>query len=230
MKIQSLFVVILVSGCAVLPENSLDKEYFKQSVVIDEDTSKAVIIFSTVQGISQHKQNSNVWSDNFIRGFLDKRTGSKTYQIYNVINYSGPGNGQGWKIFSYADYQTLQGTKLTPITLLKKEENCSAIELYGKCIYTEHLAFKIDENPLKKIVGTQAKKWEYHLISDSGYILTDQLLRTEIAGLLESMDEYIIAPTALQKDSYSKQLPDLLNLPETLVEPLPERVIVNTTK
>ena len=230
MKKLLLLVVIFFLGCATFPEHSLDKEHFKESIVVNEETSKSIVIFSTVQGASQHKQNSGVWSDNFIRGFLDKRTGSKTYQIYHVITYSGPGNGQGWKIFSYADYQTPQGTKLTPITLLKKEENCSAIEIYGKCIYTEHLTFKIDEQQLYRITKAQTKKWEYHLIANSGTVLTDSLLKVEIIALLEKMNEYVIAPSALQKENDQKELPDLLNLPEPFIKALPERVIINTIR
>jgi len=211
--------VIFLSGCAHFQEIPLDQDHFKQTIVVNDDYLNAQVIFSTIKGMQQ-RQGAGVWNDNFMRGFLDKRTGTKTYQVYNVIDYSGPGNGHGWKLFSYVDYLTPQGTKLAPVTLVKKEENCSALEIYGNCVYREHATFKIDENLLRNLVKTSINSWEYHLVADSGQVLTNKLMIAEIAGLLASMNEYIIAPTAMQKAAPPKAV---WEVPEALVKPLSEK-------
>jgi hypothetical protein len=218
-------IITLVSGCTFLRDlrqttGKLDKDHFKQTMTITDETYNPIVTFSTILG-TQNQLNAQkmVSDDNFLRGFLDKRTGKKIYQAYSVVYYGGPGSGAGWKLFYQANYETPTGTKLASITTLKKEENCSSLEIYGKCVYTEHLSFKVDETFLRDLVKDHKPEevWQYYLLPKTGQADSNTVLVAEIAGLLERIDEYMI-PMNSQKTKWESTLPDPLLAPEPQLE------------
>lgn len=220
-------IITFVSGCAFFrdfqPSSvNLDKDHFKQTMTIIDETYNPIITFSTIRGTqNQLGTQKAVWDDNFLRGFLDKRTGKKIYQVYSVVYYSGSGSGTGWQLFYQANYESPTGTKLVSITTLKKEENCSALEIYGKCVYTEHLSFKVDETFLKELVKAHKPEetWQYYLIPKMGKAHANTVPVAEIAGLLEKMDEYMVSQLIdSSKNKWEATLPDPLLVPEPLLE------------
>ena len=220
MRVSVLIIMTCIfAGCAVT-STTFDETHFKKTVVIRDDPSQNTVTFSTVKGF-QNKQatTGQVWNDNFLRGFVDKNTGEKTYQVYNVIYYGGSGTKASWKHFKQANYDTLRGIKLTPTTLLKENENCTSLAVYGQCVYNEHVAFRLD-NQLFRTIATlykseSARKWQYTLISESGESYEDVITIAEMAGLLASMDEYELPKTV--SDKTSTGIVDLSNLPEPFV-------------
>lgn len=192
-------ILTLVSGCTLLQNlqtsGPLDKEQFRQTILVTDDPSSQFATFSTVLA-SQKWQGPqrSVGDDNFLVGVIDKKTGRRSYQVHNVIYYSGAGNQVAWQLFYQVNYESPTGTQLTPLTLVKKEENCSALEVYGKCIYQEHLFFPVAEEFLRKFVSSHSNTgvWWYYLIPQKGKVYSDKFLVAEIAGLLERMEEYEI--------------------------------------
>ena len=113
-QVISIFLCVCLTGCITVPQQqSLDKQHFKETVTINDFAAEKVIIFSTINGFQQ-KQGLDevVGDDNFLRGFLDKQTNKKVYQVYNVIYYAQSGSQFGWKQFKQAQYQTKVGQEL----------------------------------------------------------------------------------------------------------------------
>jgi hypothetical protein len=223
--------IIILSGCVVTPPNGvlLDIEYFKENVIIYDKASNATVTFSTIKGFQKrHGLHKVVLNDNFLRGFINKKTGKKTYQVYNVINYGASGSGSRWKHFNQANYQRfrLGGMKFISATTIKKEEDCTALPLYGKCLYTEHVVFKVDEELLKNIANSYTPRvptesvWQYKLIPILGQNYEGKLFVAEIRGLLERMDKYINTMTTEQKAMMTQlsARSDFLQVPEPLIK------------
>ncbi|WP_353572329.1 hypothetical protein [Candidatus Albibeggiatoa sp. nov. BB20] len=194
-RLSVLLVLLWVSACTLNPyANSGSQpdnaDHFKQSIIINDEGN--VVTFSTVYGY-QKRQGSVVWDDNFFRGFIDKRTGEKSFQIYNVVYYSGNGRGD-WRHYKQANYTVPNGQKMANTQTLRQLEDCSALSLYGKCVYSEHVVFNVNEQLLNTIAqkDTDSAQWMYHLVPQRGEQYPDGLFSIEAAGLLSKMAEYRI--------------------------------------
>jgi len=223
MFIFTITITLLVTACGLIqgfqPETpfELDREHYKESVAIQDDLT--VTTFSTIKGF-QRKQGlfGAIWDDNFLRGFVDKRTNTRVFQVYSVIYYTGEGEASGWKQFQKANYETPQGRKLTPTTILQEKEDCTPLNSYGKCIYNEHVAFKVEEsllNSVRKLYqsGKTSSAWQYQLIPLIGENYNTAVAIAEVAGLLDRMDEHKFA-------LLKKELPPPPNDPTLKPEPL----------
>jgi len=177
---KPLFIIIaifILFSCVVNPDNGtlLDWQYFKEKVTVNDHASNAIVTFSTIKGFQKkHRSLQIVVDDSFLRGFIDKRTmAKKTYQVYNIIYYTGSKSASKWKYYRQANYQTPYGNKFIPVNLIKKEVeikkevDCSALPIYGKCLYSEHVTFEIDRALLKTIANTYTPRiptesvWQY---------------------------------------------------------------------
>ena len=171
---------------------NLSRSHFKYSVTIKDGPLDTVITFSTINGVKERRGLLGiVWDDNFLRAFIDKKSGTKTFQVYNSIYYGGR-----WKFFTQANYETPDGPKSTTLTIIdRRVVDCSDVRLTGGCNFNEHVAFLVDEKLLRWIgeadtVG-QPIGWRYKLSARSGDDYQDGLLPAEIGGLLDRMDEYL---------------------------------------
>ncbi len=235
--------IIILSGCVVTPPNGalLDIEYFKERVIIYDKAPNTTVTFSTIKGFQKrHGLHKVILNDNFLRGFINKKTGEKTYQVYNVIHYGASGVNSRWKHFNRVNYQRLLfgGDKFIPATLIKKKEDCSALPLYGKCLHIEHIVFKVDEEFLKNIANTYTPRvptesvWQYKLIPTFGKNYEGKLFVAEISGLLERMDKYVNIMTKEQKTMMTQlsACSDFLRVPEPLIKPPSASVALQVIK
>lgn len=219
MKRLTLILPIFLSliGCTVNPP-TLDATHFKKTTVIRDNPSENLITFSTVKGFQKKPVAiGEMWNDNFLRGFINKNTGERGYQAYNVVYYGASGTKATWKHFNRAYYDGFGGTVSIPTKILKTDENCAALTVYGQCIYGEHVTFRVDQEFLKILTIKATKDWQYTLVSEGGEFHQEMITRAEIAGLLASMDEYPLAkmPTA------TRPTRDLLDEPEPFIPPPP---------
>jgi hypothetical protein len=241
-KLIIVIITLILFSCIINPyknhQVSLDKQHFAEKIIINDYVLNDVVSFSTIKGFQQGNGTYNiVLDDNFLRGFMDKKTKAKTYQVYNVIYYAGSGSGKDWKNFAQSDYQTPEGNKSTPVTLLKKEEDCSSLPHYGKCLYTEHVTFKLDRELMKAIANrytpdTPTKSvWQYQLISSSGEKYEDKFFAAEVLGLSETMVQYVSSPTAGLRSGRGRQiLPSSPLTPELLIKPPPASMVLPLLK
>ena len=142
-----------------------------------------------------------------------------------MIYYAQPGNQFNWKQFKQARYQTKIGQELVTAEVIKKQEDCSALSIYGQCLYSEHVVFELDDNQVRELLKsysnpTAESVWPYELLPTLGTSYSDKLLLAEIAGLVAKMDEYVISQSTLPTlSAKTSRLFELLSSPESLVIP-----------
>jgi len=242
-KYQISIIIILASlesACLAPPKPDaiLDKQHFQQTVTIDDQPSETVVTFSTLKGFQErYGIYQVVWNDNFLRGFIDKTTGQKTFQVYNVIYYAGSGTTDStWKNFSQVDYQTPKGEINEIVKVIKKHEDCSSLPLYGQCLYSEHVTFEMSESLLRRLANAYTplpqKYWQYILTAkseaNSEANHEDNFLLAELAGLLARMDKYKIS-TVFQphtRETRKKPHENPKVQPESTIVPPPAKILL----
>lgn len=194
--ILTLITVLFLGGCATTREAqldtalALDKEHFKQTLSLKDDSLDTVAKFSTVNGFKEkHGLLGIVWDDNFIRAYVDKKTGIATFQVYNSIYYQG----YGWKFYNRVNYETPDGPNSKKVTVIDRNVDCTSYR-YGGCTYNEHVAFTVDQTLLETIVRTYKAGirtvWKYKIIPKAGEDYKAGLLPAEIAAIVEAVAEY----------------------------------------
>jgi hypothetical protein len=182
---------------------ALTMEHFRDTATVKDDPVDAITTISTENGYAEHKGPMRmVWNDEYLRSVIDKKTGQKSFQVYAWIIYGG-------RLRSYetADYQTPAGPKSVPAIQIGKEmANCAV----GECLYTERMAFPVDEALLRQLAAASVQGkptiWAYKFIAKTGPDYAGGLSSAEIAGLLAKIDEYTNALPAVKANATSASL------------------------
>jgi hypothetical protein len=183
---------------------SLSMEHFRDTATVQDDPADAATtVISTEKGFAEHKGPMRmVWNDEYLTSVIDKKTGDKSFQVHAWITYSGR-----WRSYETVDYQTVTGPKSVPLTRVGKEmENCAV----GDCLYTERIAFPVDEAILRQLAATNAPgksaMWTYKFVAKTGPDYAGGLSSAEIAGLLAKVDEYTNALPVAKANATSASL------------------------
>ena len=166
---------------------SLTMEHFRDTATVKEDPLGAMTTISTENGFVERRGLMGmVWNDEYLTGVVDKKTDQKTFQVYAMITYRG-----NWRFYRNASYPTSGGPRSVPLAQIGKEsDNCAV----GECIYTERVAFTIDEGLLRQLASenTPGKPtlWRYKLIPKQGPEYVGAISSAEIAGFLARVDDY----------------------------------------
>jgi PDZ domain len=169
------------------PLLSLSMEHFRDSATVIKGPQDAELTISTQNGFVEHSGPLHmVWHDEFLSAGIDKKTGRKSFQVHEEITYSG-----SWRFYESASYPSADGPRSAPAVHISKEAaNCSV----GDCLYTEHVAFPVDEELLRQLaaahVPAKPAMWSFKLVAKSGPAYTAGLSSAEIAGFLLKVDEY----------------------------------------
>jgi hypothetical protein len=182
---------------------SLTMEHFRDTATVKDDPVSAITTISTENGFAERKGPMRmVWNDEYLRSVIDNKTGQKSFQVYAWTIYSG-------RLRSYetADYQTATGPKSVPAIQIGKEvANCAV----GDCLYTERVAFPVDEELLRQLAAGNVlgkpTMWAYKFIAKTGPDYAGGLSSAEIAGLLAKVDEYTNALPAVKAIATSASL------------------------
>jgi hypothetical protein len=180
---------------------SLTLEHFRDTATVKDDPDATTI--STENGFAEHKGPMRmVWNDEYLRSVIDRKTGQKSFQVYAWIIYSGR-----WRSYETVGYQTMTGPKSVPMTLIDREmENCAT----GDCLYTERIAFPVDEELLRQLAATNLSGkptiWAYKFIAKTGPDYAGGMSSAEIAGFLAKVDEYTNALPAVKAMATSASL------------------------
>jgi hypothetical protein len=195
-----MFLVALcvsMYGCAtVSPQQqvqaaiSLTPEHFASTATIKDDPLDTTATINTYNGFQEKRGLLGiVWNDNFLRAFVDKKTGRTTIQLYQVIYYQG----SGWNFFQTINYETPNGPTSKPVTVISRDVDCTGSR-YGGCTYNEHLGIELDEAFLRVIAKRyqpgQMAIWQFKLNAKSGQEHKDGMLPAEIVGFLQALDSY----------------------------------------
>ena len=125
-----------------------------------------------------------------MRAFIDKDTGKTSFQLYQFISY----RRRGWAFFETVNFETLSGPQSKPVTVINRDVDCTGSR-YNGCRYVEHIAFDVDESLLRNYAAKyspgQYFGWNFKFTDKSGKDWKDGMLSSEIAGLLDKVDEYL---------------------------------------
>jgi hypothetical protein len=172
---------------------SLTMEHFRDTATVKDGPADAVATISSENGFAVHTGPMRmVWNDEYLEGVIDKKTGQKSFQVEAWIIYNGR-----WRSYETVNYQTTAGPISAPVTPVGRESaNCAV----GECIYTERMAFPVDEELLRRLATANASGtptlWTYKFVAKTGPDYAGGLSSAEIAGLLAKVDEYTNARQA----------------------------------
>ena len=141
--IAILIGLILIVGCVSTHQTAkkevfnLDTQHFKETTTVANVLSDSVVEFSTLNGYRPEKFTGVGWLDSFLKGYVNKKTGKKDYQVYQFISYQG----RGWRLYHRVDYQTPAGGTSKPLTRYHRELlNCASSR---GCTYEEHVVLTL---------------------------------------------------------------------------------------
>jgi hypothetical protein len=164
---------------------------FARTASVKDDALEVLATITTEPGYQErHGLLRVVWSDNFLRAFVDKSSGAVTYQLYQRIVYEG----RLYKYFRTANYETPAGPRSVETLDLGRTEQCSRSQLFGGCIRTETLAVPLDAALLGTIAtryvpGNDAA-WHFRFKAQSGEDYDGVMAPAEVAGLLAKVADY----------------------------------------
>jgi uncharacterized lipoprotein YbaY len=195
------FAAIMVCGaCAEsasakdAPLLSLSMEHFRDTATIADDAQTGRVTISTEKGYVEHSGPLRmVWHDEFLTATIDKKTGEKSFQAHEEVTYNG-----NWRYYQSASYQGANGPRSVPAVQISKESaNCAL----GDCIYTERIAFPVEEELLRQLAAANVPAtpalWNFKAVAKSGPAYAGALSSAEIAGLLLKVDQYTGTPTVV---------------------------------
>lgn len=164
---------------------------FETSASVKDDGLEVLTTITTEPGYRErHGLLRLVWSDVFLRAFVDKHSGAATYQLYQRIVYGG----RHYRYFEAMNYETQAGPKAAETINLGRSEDCSRSKLMGGCVRTENLAVPIGETLLRTIAaagipGADAA-WHFRFKAQTGEDFDGVMVPAEVAGLLAAVADY----------------------------------------
>src|SRR5271155_2794190 len=166
------FAAIMVCGSCVenafakdAPLLSLSMEHFRDTATIADDAQNGRVTISTEKGYVQRSGPLHtVWHDEFLTATLDKKSGEKSFQVHEEITYNG-----NWRYYQSASYQGPNGPRSAAAVQISKESaNCAL----GDCIYTERIAFPVEEELLRQLAAANVPAkpgiWNFKAVPKSG--------------------------------------------------------------
>jgi hypothetical protein len=173
---------------------ALGVPHFRKNVKVKDDSLEAVVEFDTSKGfVKRPALFSGELNEEALRGFLDKKTGKKSYQVYVVMLYQG----DHWIYPVGANFGTpLQTVKTTRI---HKQKSCADRRYTGVCRFREEVAFPVPEAELRRVQKASAAQggepvWPFRLKTKDGKDYTGGVPAAEVVALLETMDAYKPVP------------------------------------
>jgi hypothetical protein len=158
-----------------------------KGVVIDDDDFATRAELATSNAYRNNGRFADpVRADNFMRAWIDKKTGSVMYQLYQTVTY-----GYDWRNFTYVNYASPTGPQTAKLEQIARE----AIACYGdSCTYRETVGFMVGEDLLKTIadqyVAGNTPPWRFKFRATKGFDWEDSITPAEVAGLLLAVDAY----------------------------------------
>lgn len=169
---------------------SLTPEHFRQTTKIKDDEFESVVIFSTEGGYSEKRGLLGVvWSDEFLRAFVDKKSGAVKFQVYVAWVHQG----SGWMHPFQANYG--KPLVVTPTEKVVSDVSCTGSK-YSGCIYSEHVAFSLSESEFRRVIegatssDLTSKVWRFRVKGQSGQDYDGAILLSEFFGLKAAIDQH----------------------------------------
>lgn len=161
---------------------------FTRTMAVKDDALDTVARFSTEGGFQEKRGLLKIaWYDNFLRAFIDKKTGETSFQLYQFITYDGD-----WRFYQTANFETPAGPDSKPVTVISRDVlSCSA---YGGCTFSEHLGLDLPEPLLRQLAASYTPGvphvWNFKFGGKAGVDFQDAMNVAEIVAMLDAVDRY----------------------------------------
>jgi hypothetical protein len=123
-----------------------------------------------------------------IRAHVDKRTGQKTFELFELVSYKGTKP----KAFDHAQLRTPEGLREAALRALKPEQRCIQYRSGIVCTQLERLIVGLDESILQAIGDDKdaRRAWAVELSTRSGEKYVVPMVTAEVRGLLQKVNQY----------------------------------------
>ncbi len=154
---------------------------------IDDDALNTIITFDSSAAFHwKGAFTETIGSDEFLRAFLDRRTGEVRFQMYLKVTYTG----LDWRYFQSGTYMLPTGLHLASFVVMGRKPYCA----YGMCSYIEEVGFILPEAHLRELAALYRPgvptTMRFKLFAKSGESWSDDISAAEAAGLLDAVDRY----------------------------------------
>lgn len=124
--------------------------------------------------------------DTFLKARIDRNSGQVRFEVHQWMRYLG--NLRGYEQVNFLTPDGLKQKRLDESRY--SSETCPQQESLIECVFTEHLAFSVDENLLRRLAGASAPQdgWRFRFKASNGQDFNAVLMPAEIAGLLKAVD------------------------------------------
>lgn len=169
---------------AMTPEDWINKTR------LQDDSLEVAARFDTALGF-QEKQGllGVVWSDVFLRAYVNKKSGKTDYQVY----FATVTQGNSWPSFNEVNYQMRDDVESTELKKVGSNVDC-ALARYGGCKYYEDVLFIPSREMLDFVAATYVQDaaiaWKMRLKGQSGQTMDMFVTPAEVKGLLMAVDSY----------------------------------------
>jgi len=184
---QSKQEVIEPSAKQMAELQRLTPEAVAAAISITDDSLEVMATLNTSKAYStKGKFTDPVRSDNFLRAMIDKKTGATTFQVYQMVRYTGD-----TRMFTSVNYATGEGPINAPVQTISNEViTCS----YGLCVREENIGFLVPEAVLRGIAATYrrgaSQPWRFRFKARQGFDWEDRIMPAEVAGLVLAVDRH----------------------------------------
>jgi hypothetical protein len=158
-------------------------------VSMRDDDLEASATFTTEPIYKERKGLlGNVPNDSFLRAFVDKRTGTVSWQVYVVTTYIG-----SWHFYEQANFQTSNGVETVSLTVIDRQvQGCISA---ADCVYSEQVGFTLTDEIARALARLYDPKgplaiWRFRLKGKSGEDYTDGIAAAELSGLVKAVDNW----------------------------------------
>ncbi len=197
-----------MSAARDVPLLSLAPDHFRDTATVQDDPIAGVTKVSTEKGyVEHHGPLGTVWNDEYLSGIIDRKTGSRSFEVIVTLTYRG-----ARRAYVGAKFQGESGPRVANATLLKTNSiNCPT----GECTYTDRISFPLEESLLRALAARGAagsgapQLWHYTLAAKPGGDYSGALSSAEIGGFLAKIDEYTGAAPPPAAPSAAAAKPDL---------------------
>lgn len=166
---------------------ALTPEHFRTTANVSDDSLDTTATISTEPGFQEKRGMLNeVSDDNFLRAFINKKSGATEFQIYQRITYDGAS-----RYYQQVNYETPDGPKEVAVTIIA--HNVIGCGRYG-CTQEESFGFSVPEALLRTIASSYrpgvVTPWRFRYKAEAAEDWQDGMLPAEIVGMLQRVDQY----------------------------------------
>ncbi len=209
MRYSGILLALTLAACSTTDQQgaqllALTDTHFRDTTTIKDGPLDVVATFSTVNGFQEkHGLLGIVWNDEFLRAFVDKKTGTIKFQLYAIIPYTD----STWRFYNGATYLTPNGPVAANVDVIDRDVDCTGSSTFGGCSYTEQVAFDVPADVIQRLAdayGTDAAHhiWLFKFSAHSGSEYSDGIIPAEAKGLLEAMQVHGINTAAVAGNSH----------------------------